>query len=102
MLMMDHCTFQKLLARVLLEERVVLHWAVQVIDHEKEDRFNLLFCVAGVVSESGVLLILVIEEVKKKMIDVPIHRGQEQGAQGTLSKQQHGWVGIPRSDGLGS
>lgn len=48
-------TLEELLAGVLLEEGIVLHWAVEVVDHEQENWLDLLLGIASVVRESGVL-----------------------------------------------
>lgn len=41
--------FHEFLACVLLEEGIVDNGAVKVVEHEKEDGLDLLFCVTGVV-----------------------------------------------------
>lgn len=53
-------TLEELLASVLLEERVVLDRAVEVVDHEQQNWLNLLLRVASVVGESGVLVLTLV------------------------------------------
>jgi len=48
-------TLEELLASVLLEERLVHDRAREIIDHEQEDRLDLLLRVASVVCNSCVL-----------------------------------------------
>lgn len=49
-------TLQEFLAGILLEEGLVGDRAVEVVNHEAEDRINLLLGVSGVVREGGILL----------------------------------------------
>jgi hypothetical protein len=42
-------TLQELFASVLLEERFVDNWAGEIVNHELEDRLDLVLCVAGIV-----------------------------------------------------
>jgi hypothetical protein len=42
-------TLEELLTGVLLEKGLVLHWAVEVVDHKQQDWLDLLLGVAGVV-----------------------------------------------------
>jgi hypothetical protein len=48
-------TLQELLASILLEEGFVGDRAVQVVNHQLEDRLNLLLGVSRVVSKSSIL-----------------------------------------------
>lgn len=48
-------TLQELLASILAEEGIVLDGSVEIVDHELEDRLNLLFCVASVDGKGSVL-----------------------------------------------
>lgn len=48
-------TFQELLTSVFLEERLVSHWSMEVVDEQVEDRLDLVLRVAGKLSESLVL-----------------------------------------------
>jgi hypothetical protein len=51
----DMHTFQELLAGVLLEQRLVSDWSVQVVDEELEDGLDFLLSVASELSECLVL-----------------------------------------------
>ena len=53
--MEERQTLQELLASILAEEGIVLDGSVEVVDHELEDRLNLLFCVASVDGKRSVL-----------------------------------------------
>jgi hypothetical protein len=66
-------TFEELFAGVLLEESVVLHWAVEVVDHEQQNGLNLFFSVSSVVCESDILLGSVLIHSRGQRIDLPIH-----------------------------
>lgn len=49
-------TFKELLAGILLEECFMLHdWLVEVINHELEDGLDLLFRIACIMGQSGIL-----------------------------------------------
>ena len=48
-------TLEELFAGILLEECFVDNGAGQIVDHEMENRLNLLLCVASVVRDSLVL-----------------------------------------------
>lgn len=48
-------TLEKLLARVFLKESFVNDWTRQVIDHQLQDRLDLLLAVSGVMCEGRVL-----------------------------------------------
>ena len=50
-------TLQKLLASILLEEGLVNDRTCQVVNHELDDRLNLLLIVSGIVSKSCILSI---------------------------------------------
>lgn len=46
---LDKHTLQKLLASILLEEGLMHDRASKVVDHEVDDRLNLIFSVTGIV-----------------------------------------------------
>lgn len=48
-------TLQELLASVFLEERIVGHGSMKVIDHQPEDGVDFLFRVPSIMSQGGVL-----------------------------------------------
>lgn len=48
-------TFEELLAGILLEESLMSDGAAKVVNHEQEDRLNLLFRVSSVMSDSSIL-----------------------------------------------
>ena len=50
-------TLEKLLAGIFAEEGVMSDWTSEVVDHELEDRLNILLGVASVVGESSVLMV---------------------------------------------
>ena len=49
-------TFEELLAGILLEECFVGHGFMEVVNHELEDRLNLLFRVASIMRQGGILV----------------------------------------------
>ena len=51
-------TFEELLAGVLLEQRLMSHWGLEVVDHEIEDRSDVLLSIPSELSESCVLTIV--------------------------------------------
>lgn len=52
---MEEHTLQELLASVLAEEGIVLDGAVEIVNHELEDRFDFLFSVASIGGKGGIL-----------------------------------------------
>lgn len=46
---LDRHTLQELLASILLEEGLMHDRASKVVDHEVDDRLNLIFSVTGIV-----------------------------------------------------
>lgn len=52
-------TFKELFAGILLEECFMLHdWLVEIVNHELEDRLDLLFGIASIVGQGGILHVL--------------------------------------------
>ena len=48
-------TFKELLARILLEEGFMLDRFVKIVDHQLEDRLDLIFGVSRIVSKGCIL-----------------------------------------------
>ena len=53
--LLQRLTFQELLTRILLEEGFMLDRSAKIIEHDVEDRFNLIFGVSRVVSKICIL-----------------------------------------------
>ena len=48
-------TFEKLLARVLLEKSFVGHRADEILEHEQKDRLDVVFGIARILCEGSIL-----------------------------------------------
>ncbi len=87
-------TFHKLLACVLLEEGFVSDRTVKVIEHQQQDRPNLLFGVAGVVCKRGVLRKCKQDVARSRTEDLPILPCPQPVVRGTWQLQRFGLRGI--------
>lgn len=69
--MSDECkhTLQELLAGILLEEGFVNNGASEVVNHELNNRLNLLFRITGIVGKS---LVLSMKKLVKEVLQTEI------------------------------
>lgn len=57
-------TLEELFAGVFLEEGFVGNGAAEVVEHEREDRNDLVFGIAGIVGDGGILPLSVTHPVE--------------------------------------
>ena len=74
-------TFEEFLASILLEECFVDGGARQVVNHEVDNRLNLILCVACIIRNSRILLSTLLafpitDSIKGLLFHSPTRRGQ--------------------------
>jgi hypothetical protein len=84
-------TLEELLARVFFEEGVMLDRTIEIVQHEQEDRFDLIFGIPSVVREGRVLwCVSNLIMCRRKQLSYPFtpaknHTSQEHGGSGDLA-----------------
>lgn len=84
-------TLEELFAGILLEEGLVDNWAGEVVDHQLQDRLDLLLGVAGVVCKGSILIKLVIQQNNMEHdCDIPKGHARGRDGRGTWRRRQPG------------